>query len=71
MAAKKKAKPTMDRATDRLYKAVENYVTKKGGKLVVIGGIQVQQWPADPAMVFYVAIKCMGRMPEYVEGNSK
>lgn len=57
----------MDAATDRLYKAVQNYVEKKGGKLVVIGGVTIQEWPEDRAMIFHVAVKCMGRKPEFAE----
>lgn len=45
----------------QLYRAVDRYVKSKGGSLVVIGGIQVQQWPGDPAHSFVVAVKCMGR----------
>lgn len=48
---------------DRLYKAVQNYVEKGGGKLIVIGGIAVQEWPQDNAHVFHVAVKCLGRKP--------
>lgn len=50
---------------DRLYKAVQNYVEKGGGKLIVIGGIAVQEWPNDNALVFHVAVKCMGRKPKF------
>jgi len=48
---------------DRLYKAVQNYVEKGGGKLIVIGGITVQEWPTDNPHVFHVAVKCLGRKP--------
>lgn len=68
---KKKAPITKaDRAVDRLYRAVANYVTVKGGKLVVIGGIAIQEWPEDRPMIFHVAIKCMGRKPAFVEAES-
>lgn len=59
--------PPMDAATDRLYKAVQNYIEKKGGKLAVIGGVSIQEWPDDRAMIFHVAIKCMGRKPEFAK----
>lgn len=62
--AKKKA-PAMSRHVDRLYKAVANYVEKNGGKLVVIGGVQMQEWPADNPGVFHVSVKCMGRKPVF------
>jgi hypothetical protein len=70
MAAKKKPAKKLDAATDRLYKAVDNYVRAKGGSLIVIGGIQIQEWPGDPAMVFQVAVKCMGRKPAYSESST-
>lgn len=54
---------------DRLYKAVQNYVEKGGGKLIVIGGIAVQEWPTDNAHVFHVAVKCLGRKPAFVGPN--
>lgn len=50
-------------SVDRLYKAVQNYVEKGGGKLVAIGGVSIQQWPTDRTKVFYVAVKCVGRKP--------
>lgn len=50
---------------DRLYQAVQNYVEKSGGKLVVIGGISIQEWPTDNKGVFHVAVKCLGRRPEF------
>lgn len=65
----KKPAKKMDAATERLYKAVENYVTKKGGKLAVIGGITIQQWPSDREMVWHIAVKCMGRKPTYAESS--
>jgi len=56
---------------DRLYKAVQNYVEKGGGKLVVIGGISVQEWPTDNPMVFHIAVKCCGRKPTFVGPNDQ
>ena len=64
MAIQRKPK-TPDAATDRLYKAVQNYVEKQGGKLLVIGGVTIQEWPTDNAHVFHVAIKCLGRKPDF------
>ena len=61
---KQKAKP-FPRHVDRLYKAVAHYVEKTGGKLVVIGGIQVQEWPGEGAYKFVLGIKCLGRKPSY------
>jgi len=48
---------------DRLYRAVQNYVEKNGGKPIAIGGISVQEWPIDNAGVFHIAVKCLGRKP--------
>ncbi len=47
----------------RLYKAVENYVARNGGKVVVIGGIQIQEWPLDGKYKFIVGVSCVGRKP--------
>ena len=65
MAKRKKKASSLPRHVDRLYKAVAHYVEKTGGKLVVIGGIQVQEWPGDGAHKFVLGIKCLGRKPSY------
>ena len=65
MAKRKKKASSLPRHVDRLYKAVAHYVEKNGGKLVVIGGIQVQEWPGEGAYKFTLGIKCMGRKPSY------
>lgn len=51
---------------DDLYNAVISYVESGGGKLTVIGGIEVQEWPQDNAGIFKVAVKCLGRKPTFV-----
>jgi len=56
---------------DRLYKAVQKYVEAGGGKLAVIGGIAVQEWPTDNPMVFHIAVKCCGRKPSFVAPNDQ
>ena len=61
----------MDRETEVLYKAVEDYVEAKGGKLLAIGGIQVQQWPKDMKYNFRLAVRCTGQMPEYTLPNQR
>lgn len=58
-----------DRDVDRLYKAVANYIEKAGGKAVVIGGVEIQQWPDDRKHIFRIAIKFSGRRP--VGANAK
>lgn len=52
-------------AEDSLYAAVANYINKHGGSAVVIGGIQVQQFPEDGELNYRVAVKCTGRKPEF------
>jgi hypothetical protein len=65
---KKKHKiASIPKHVDQLYKAVDAYVKKNGGKLVIVGGIQIQEWPGDGAMVFHVAVKCLGRKPAFNE----
>ena len=52
---------------DKLYKAVQQYVENHGGKIVVIGGIEIQQWPEDSKMTFRVAVRCSGKKPVVVK----
>jgi hypothetical protein len=52
-----------------LYRAVRRYVQSGGGSIVVIGGIEVQQWPGDNSGVYRVAVKFMGRKPEFPKGE--
>lgn len=47
----------------QLYRAVRRFVLARGGSLVVIGGINTIELPDDRAMIFHVAVKCMGRKP--------
>jgi len=54
---------------DRLYSAVNKYVETGGGKILVIGGVDVQEWPQDNVGVFMVAIKCLGRKPSFPTSN--
>ena len=53
----------LPRHIDRLYKAVDNYVKTGGGSVVVIGGIQIQEWPNTAKGKFVVAVQCLGRKP--------
>ena len=59
----------LDRATERLYKAVAAYVEKNGGTVVVAGGIQIQEWPGDGEFRYTVAVKCSGRRPKFAKGG--
>ena len=54
---------------DRLYKAVANYVKKGGGKLIIVGGVEIQEWPGEGEHKFRVAIRCLGRKPSFVAPN--
>lgn len=51
--------------THNLYKAVRDYIISKNGDVLVIGGIQIQKWPTDPAFTYQVAVKCTGRKPTF------
>lgn len=47
----------------QLYRAIRRYVESKGGSLMVIGGIETQEWPGEGEFKFRVAVRCMGRKP--------
>jgi hypothetical protein len=49
--------------TDLLYKAVQNYVEKHGGGILIIGGVEIQEWPGDNSNVWRIAVRCVGRKP--------
>lgn len=53
------------RATDRLYKAVANYLEVNGGSAIVVGGVQIQEWPLDGPHSFTVGIKITGKKPVF------
>lgn len=57
-------KQHIDKHTNRLFGAVQNFVERNGGKLVIVGPITVQEWPQDNKGVFHVAVKCLGRKPK-------
>ena len=62
---KKVAKPKVnDRHVMRLYLAIANYVEKNGGKVAVVGGIQVQEWEPR-SNKFIIAVKCTGIKPKF------
>ena len=65
--ARSKPKAGLPAHVDQLYKAVQNYVEKCGGKLIVIGGVQTIQWPTDLKYNFTLGIKCTGRKPKYAD----
>ena len=47
----------------QLYRAVERYVTAHHGSVLVIGGIQLQEWPGEGEYNFSIAVKCTGKRP--------
>jgi len=47
-----------------LCKAAQRFIEAKGGKVLVVGGISIQQWPQDNKHVYHLAVKFMGRTPE-------
>lgn len=48
---------------EQLYRAVRRYVESVGGNIVIIGGIEIQEWPEDPKFSYRVAVKVTGRRP--------
>lgn len=68
-AAKATRKPEDD-SYMALYRAVATYVEQHGGKVLVAGGIQIQEFPAGAKYNFYVAVKCTGRKPVF-EGKER
>lgn len=62
--SKAKADPLAGRTPElHLYRAVRRYVESLGGGVVVIGGIEVQEWPGDPQGKYRVAVSVLGRKP--------
>lgn len=54
-----------DPAVDRLYEAVVAYVEDRGGAVLVVGGIEVQQ--RSRKYNFGINIRLMGRPPELIQ----
>ena len=50
---------------DALYKAAQNYVEGNGGRLFVIGGVEIQEWPEERKNNFMIAVRCTGEKPEF------
>ena len=47
----------------QLYRAVERYVKANNGNVLVIGGVQVQQWPGTTGAQYVIGVKCLGTKP--------
>lgn len=48
---------------DDLLEAARKYIEVNGGKPLVIGPIELQQWPEDNKHVYRLAIKFTGKPP--------
>jgi hypothetical protein len=48
---------------ESLYKGVDDYVKSLGGNVIVIGGIEVQEWPVESQFEFKIAVRCIGKKP--------
>jgi len=46
-----------------LLRAVQRFVLSKGGTVLVIGGIQVQEWPGEGKFKYRIAVQCVGKKP--------
>jgi hypothetical protein len=53
----------------QLYRAVNRFVESKGGFIVVIGGVLVQQFPGEPKCNFHISVGCTGQKPEQDKVN--
>ena len=53
----------IDRETKKLYDAIQGYVESRGGKLLVIGVVQITRCP-DREMNWSVCVKCTGTAPD-------
>lgn len=56
--------------TGNLYEAVAQYVESNGGSVIVVGGIEIQQWPHDPKGKYRVAISLLGAIPERLRSSN-
>lgn len=65
----KKRRKKRPEHVEQLYAAAENYIATEGGKLVVIGDVQVIRFPGDPELNFTLGIRCTGRVPKFAEGK--
>jgi hypothetical protein len=53
----------------QLLRGVRRYVESLGGKILVIGGIEIQEWPSDNIGCFRLAVKWTGRRPPQREAT--
>lgn len=67
----RRAPPNRKKPWEKLYEAVDEYVRSLGGKVVVMGGVEVQEWPGELPLNFRVAVRCTGRKPKYSESEAE
>lgn len=48
----------------KLYDATIAYIESKGWKVMVIGGVEIQQFPEDAKFNFRIAIRFTGKKPQ-------
>jgi hypothetical protein len=46
-----------------LMDAATAYIEGNGGKVIVIGGIEIQKWPLDNTFKFCIGIRFTGKKP--------
>jgi len=56
--------------TSQLYRAIIRYVESKKGSILVIGGVQIEQWPGAGEFKYVVGVRCMGRKPCFPKGKT-
>lgn len=64
-------KTKKDKLIDNLYKAVQAYVEGNGGKLAVIGGVQILQDDPSRKFNYGVVIRCTGTLPVFAATGDK
>ena len=70
MTKQEQAVVRADKAGDRLCAAVATWVKALGGKPAVVGGISVQKFPNELPMIYHVAVKVTGTMPDTAFSHS-
>lgn len=55
---------------DALYKAACAYVEHNGGKVAVIGGVSILQWPEDGEHRYTLGLKITGKKPGYASNGA-
>ena len=54
---------TIDNDTDELYKVVQKYIEKLGGKILIIGGVEIIELPEDNPYIYHFSVRIMGSKP--------